>query len=71
MDTIYRRSVNKSLLESICESINNDKMDSRMDELNGDPNLACALIKKFLRELKVPLINDEILNMFDKCDSGI
>lgn len=71
MDTIYRRSVNKSLLESICDSINNDKMESRMDEINAEPNLACALIKKFLRELKVPLINDEILNMFDKCDSSI
>lgn len=71
MDIIYRRSVNKSLLETICDSINNDKMESRMEELNGDPNLACALIKKFLRELKVPLINDEILNMFDKCDSSI
>jgi hypothetical protein len=70
-DYLYRRSVNKSQLESICESINNNKLETRLDELNADPNLACGVLKKFLRELKTPLINDELLSALDKCDSSI
>ena len=68
---MYRRSVNKSQLESICDAINGNKFETRLDELNADPNLACQIIKKFLRELKAPLINDEVLSTLEKCDSNI
>jgi len=37
--------------------------------MNAEPNLACAVVKKFLRELKTPLINDELLSIIEKCDS--
>jgi hypothetical protein len=70
-ETIYRKSVNKSQLESICESINSGQLDSRLEEINTDPNLACAIIKKFLRELKSPLITEDLINAFEKCDSNI
>jgi hypothetical protein len=39
------------------------------ETLNSNPLLASAVIKKFLRELKSPLINDELLVSFDKCDT--
>jgi hypothetical protein len=68
---LYRRSVNKSQLESICDSINHDKLETRLDELYAEPNLCGAIIKKFLRELKAPLINDDMLTTLDKFDSGI
>jgi hypothetical protein len=42
-----------------------------MEELNADPNLACAIIKKFLKESKSPLISDEILGLFDKFDPSV
>jgi hypothetical protein len=70
-EIIYRRSVNKSQLESICDSINTDRIESRLDELSTDPNLACAIIKKFLRELKSPLVSDEIITIMDKCDANL
>ena len=68
---IYRRSVNKSQLESICDSINSQKIETRLDDLNADINLACAVVKKFLRELKSSFINEELLNILEKCDSSI
>ena len=68
---LYRRSVNKSQLESICDSINHNRIETRLDELNAEPNLCGAIIKKFLRELKAPLINDETLTTLDKFDTGI
>jgi hypothetical protein len=70
-ESIYRRNINKSLLESICDSINKDKFDSRIEELNSDPMLACAIIKKFLREIKSALIPDELVSIMDKCDASI
>lgn len=69
-ENIYRHHANKSHLESICESINNDVIETRIDELNTDPNLACAVIKKFLKELKSPIIPDEMLVIIDKCESN-
>ncbi len=30
--------------------------------------IAASIIKKFFRDLKVPLINDELLNLFEKCE---
>lgn len=70
-ESIYRRSINKSVLESICDSINKDKFDLRIEELNVDPMLACAIIKKFLREMKSALIPDEFVSLMDKCDASI
>ena len=70
-ESIYRRSINKSVLESISDSINKDKFDSRIEELNADPMLACAIIKKFLREMKSALIPDEFVSTMDKCDASI
>jgi RalA-binding protein 1 len=70
-EVIYRRSVNKVQLEAICESINDDKFETRIDELNADPNLACKLIIRFLRRLKTPVVSDEFLNALDKCDANI
>ena len=46
-------------------------MEQRLDELNADCNLACGVIKRFIRELKTPLINEEILSAFEKCDSNV
>ncbi|CAF0709196.1 unnamed protein product [Brachionus calyciflorus] len=69
-ESIYRHHANKSQLESICESINNESMETRLDELNADPNLACAVIKKFLKELKSPIVPDENLVFIDKCESS-
>lgn len=69
-ENIYRHHANKSHLESICESICNDAFETRLDELNSDPNLACAIIKKFLKELKSPLVPDDLLNLVDKCESN-
>lgn len=69
-ENIYRHHANKSHLESICESINNDVIETRIDELYKDPNLACAIIKKFLKELKSSIIPDEILVIIDKCESN-
>lgn len=69
-ETIYRHHANKSLLESIVESINNETIETRLDELNTEPNLACALIKKFLKELKSPIVPDENLAIIDKCESS-
>lgn len=68
---LYRRSVNKSQLETICDFINNNRIESKLDELNSDPNFACAVIKKFLRELKSPLMNDDVLNILEKVDSNV
>jgi hypothetical protein len=70
-ETIYRHSTNKSQIESICESINNDKIESRLDELNSDPNLACAIVKKFFKELKSPLVSDELLSSLEKFDPSL
>ena len=70
-ETIYRRSVNKTQLESLCDSINNDRIETRLDELSNEPNLACAIIKKFIRELKMPLVADDIIVIFDKCDANL
>lgn len=68
---LYRRSVNKSNLESLCEVINSNKIETRLDELNAEPALACAVVKKFLRDLKSPVISDEVLSVIEKCDSNI
>jgi RalA-binding protein 1 len=68
---LYRRNINKSQLESICDLINHNRIETRIDELNADPNLCGAIVKKFLRELKAPLINDDMLNTLDKFDAGI
>lgn len=68
---LYRRSIAKSQLESICESINTNRMETKLDELNAEPNLCSAIIKKFLRELKIPIINDDMLTTLDKFDMGI
>ena len=70
-EIIYRRSVNKTQLESICEAINNDRIETRLDELNSDPCLACAILKKFVRELKSHLVADEIVAVMEKCDANI
>ena len=70
-ENLYRRNINKSQLESICDSINNNRIESKIDELNADPNLCGAIVKRFLRELKAPLINDEMLTTLDKFDFGI
>ncbi len=70
-ETVYRKSVNKSQLEMICDSINNGYLDSRLDELKTDANLNCAIIKKFLRELKSPILTEDFINMLEKCDSNI
>lgn len=70
-ENIYRHSTNKSLIESICESINNDKIESRLDELNADPNLACGVIKRFLKESKSPLVTDECIALIDKFDPNL
>lgn len=71
METIYRHSTNKSQIESICESINMDKIESRLDELNNDPNMACAIVKKFFKELKSPLVPDDALSSLDKFDPNL
>lgn len=68
---LYRRSVNKSQLEGICDVINSGKIETKLDELTADPNLACAIVKKFLRELKTPLVSDELVAIFEKCDSSV
>ena len=58
-------------MESICDSINIDRIETRLEELNADPCLACAILKKFLRELKSHLVADEIIAVMDKCDANI
>ena len=69
---IYKsHSINKSHLEQVCDYINKDKIENKLDELNAEPNLACGIIKKFLKELKSPLIPDEIITLLEKCDSNI
>jgi hypothetical protein len=30
--------------------------------------IAASIIKKFFRDLKVPLINDDLINLFEKCE---
>ena len=70
-ENLYRHSINKSQVEAICDAINKDKIESKIDELNSEPNLACAIVKKFLKELKSPLIPDEFISLLDKCDSNI
>ncbi len=65
---IYRRHLNKSQIEILFETAN-DNFDSKINNLNADPFIAAAIVKKFLRELKTPLISDELLTSFDKCES--
>ena len=70
-ENIYRHTYNKSQVEAICDAINKDIMDTKLDELNAEPTLACAIVKKFFKELKSSLIPDEFVNVLDKCDSSI
>ena len=30
--------------------------------------IAASIIKKFFRDLKIPLINDDLLSLFEKCE---
>ena len=71
-DNIYKsHSINKSQLETLCDFINKNKIELKLDELNAEPNLACGVLKKFLKELKSPLVPDEFVTLLDKCDSNI
>jgi hypothetical protein len=42
-----------------------------LDELNADPNLACGVIKRFLKESKSPLVTDECIALIDKFDPNL
>jgi len=65
-ETIYRRYLeNTTLFEFVCDSINNHRMETILDELRNEPNLACEIIMKFLRELKEPLIPDDIIEQIN------
>lgn len=46
-------------------------METRLDELNADPNLACAIIKKFLKESKTPLVTDDVIGLIEKFDPSL
>lgn len=46
-------------------------METRLDELNTDPNLACAIIKKFLKESKSPLVTDDVIALIEKFDPNL
>jgi RalA-binding protein 1 len=71
-ENIYKsHSINKSHLEAFCDFVNKEKIETKLDELNAEPNLACGVLKKFLKELKSPLIPDEFITLLDKCDSNI
>lgn len=64
---IYRRIRNKSQIDSIFEAINKN-FESKLTEISSDPLIAASIIKKFFRDLKVPLINDDLINLFEKCE---
>lgn len=69
-ENLYRHVTNKSHAENICNMVNKDKIEMKLDELNAEPNLACAVVKKFLKELKSPLIPDDVLGLFEKFESA-
>jgi hypothetical protein len=71
IDNLYRHHGNKSHMEPVFDLINRDKIDTKLEELNAEPNMACAIVKKFLKELKSPLIPDDFVTILDKCDSSI
>lgn len=46
----------------------NTNFESVFDEINADPLIAASIVKKFLRELTLPLVHDDLLNLFEKCE---
>jgi RalA-binding protein 1 len=70
-EQLYRARAPKAQLEAVCEAASLGHLEAKLPELRADPNLACALVKRFLRELKAPLLSDELVAALDKCDASV